>query len=593
MNLESEPHRSMLKVQDSALSTESTAQLQKAQDARRAALNLMEDAVRARQAIETLNEELRAREEQFRAVFNQTTGGIAQTDLTGRFTLVNDRYCDIVGRPREELLTLRMHDITHPDDLSAHAEQFRVLVQGGSNFIVEKRYLRSDGSMVWVHNDVASVRDSLGRVVHVVAAVTDITERKQTETRLVQFTAELEQRVSERTQELAQSENRLRTLATELNLAEQRERKRLATDLHDYLAQLLVLCRMTLGQAKKTGLPQRGEDFVKETEQTVDKALAFCRTLMTELSPPVLQERGLPAGLIWLGEHMKRHELAVSVDIPEAFDLPLPEDRAVLLFQSVRELLINVAKHGRVKQASVRMTSENGVLKISVRDENGFDLAAAAGADTPSTLSSKFGLFSIRERMKALGGAFEIQSAPGHGTTATLTLPLRSNAECAVLSPELSGVNSALPGSVLSTQDSGLQQNAKIRVLLADDHRVLRQGIRSIVAAYDHLEVVGEAGDGIEAVTLTQQLCPDVVVMDINMPRMDGIEATRRIKTDWPDIMIIGLSVNQSADTEHKMKAAGASAYLTKESAVDVLCQAIEDAMASKRAMAAHNAAPD
>ena len=73
MNLESEPHRSMLKAQDSALSTESTAQLQKAQDARRAALNLMEDAVRARQAIETLNEELRAREEQFRAVFNPTT----------------------------------------------------------------------------------------------------------------------------------------------------------------------------------------------------------------------------------------------------------------------------------------------------------------------------------------------------------------------------------------------------------------------------------------------------------------------------------------------------------------------------------------
>ena len=142
-------------------------------------------------------------------------------------------------------------------------------------------------------------------------------------------------------------------------------------------------------------------------------------------------------------------------------------------------------------------------------------------------------------------------------------------------------------------EESGLQQNAKIRVLLVDDHRVLRQGMRSIVAAYDHLEVVGEAGDGIEAVTLTQQLRPDVVVMDINMPRMDGIEATRRIKTDWPDIMIIGLSVNQSADTEQKMKTAGASAYLTKESAVDVLCQAIEDAMASKRAMVAHNAAPD
>ena len=191
--------------------------------------------------------------------------------------------------------------------------------------------------------------------------------------------------------------------------------------------------------------------------------------------------------------------------------------------------------------------------------------------------------------MKALGGAFELQSAPGQGTTATLSLPVARSVETNVLSPELSETQDA----ALSTEDSALQQNTRhIRVLLVDDHRVLRQGLRSIVAAYDHLEVVGEAGDGLEAVTLTQQLRPDVVVMDINMPRMDGIEATSRIKTDWPDVMIIGLSVNQSTDTEQKMKAAGASAYLTKESAVDVLCQAIEDAMASKQAMAAHHA-PD
>ncbi|MGH8728786.1 MAG: PAS domain S-box protein [Burkholderiales bacterium] len=124
-------------------------------------------------------EALRQSEEQFRSVFNQTTGGIAQTDLTGRFVLVNDRYCQIVGRSREELLKLRMHDITHPEDLPSSAEQFRALTEGGPNFVIEKRYLRPDGSAVWVHNDVAAIRDAEGNVRYIAAAVADITERKQ------------------------------------------------------------------------------------------------------------------------------------------------------------------------------------------------------------------------------------------------------------------------------------------------------------------------------------------------------------------------------------------------------------------------------
>lgn len=153
-------------------------------------------------------EALRASEQQFRAVFNQTTGGIAQTDLTGRFTLVNDRYCAIVGRSREELLTLRMQDITHADDSPAHAEQFHALVQGGPSFVVERRYLRPDGSVVWVHNDVAAVRDSGGRVSHVVAAVTDITDQKRNEETLHDLNATLEARVAERTTALRQEEER-------------------------------------------------------------------------------------------------------------------------------------------------------------------------------------------------------------------------------------------------------------------------------------------------------------------------------------------------------------------------------------------------
>ena len=399
---------------------------------------------------------------------------------------------------------------------------------------------------------------------------------------------ELEQRVLERTRALVASEEALRALATELNLAEQRERKRLATELHDYLAQMLVLGSMILGQAKRTGLPPKGEDFVKQTEEVLGNALTYCRTLMAELSPPILQEQGLPAGLTWLADHMKRHELAVAVEIQDTSDMPLPIDRAVLLFQSVRELLINVAKHGTVKEATVKLSYKSGMLQIIVNDTNGFDLAA--GSHEISPLSSKFGLFSIKERMKALGGSFELHSAVGQGTTATLTLPLASPsvAEGATYQTENSTTRVAkvLPLATVPSPSRERpplrQQNAPIRVLLVDDHTVLREGLRSIVSAYQHLEVVGEASDGREAVNLARNLDPDIVVMDINMPHMDGIEATKQIKSYQPDIAVIGLSVNPSAVTEQKMKAAGASAYLTKESAADALYQAIQEAMAHK-----------
>jgi signal transduction histidine kinase len=117
----------------------------------------------------------------------------------------------------------------------------------------------------------------------------------------------------------------------------------------------------------------------------------------------------------------------VTVNVPEQQERTLPEDQAVLLFQSVRELLINASKYAGTGAATVTLEWREDQLRICVRDEGaGFDVAAAAAAAGAQTggLSSKFGLFSIRERMHALGGSFDIQSAPGHGTTATLTLPL-------------------------------------------------------------------------------------------------------------------------------------------------------------------------
>jgi signal transduction histidine kinase len=124
---------------------------------------------------------------------------------------------------------------------------------------------------------------------------------------------------------------------------------------------------------------------------------------------------------------MKRHDLEVRLDLDQIDECAIPLSCAVLLFRSVRELLINTAKHAAVKQATVHLTCDQGLLQIVVRDEGGFDLTASAEpplAGTGRVLSSKIGLLTIRERMKVLNGRFDVISAPKQGTTATLTLPL-------------------------------------------------------------------------------------------------------------------------------------------------------------------------
>jgi len=379
-------------------------------------------------------------------------------------------------------------------------------------------------------------------------------------------------------------EARLRALTMELNFAEQRERKRLAGELHDYLAQLLVLCHLNLGRMKRMGLPQNADQVVTDSQEVLSKALDYTRTLMAELSPSVLKEHGLPAGLTWLGEHMQRHGLAVTVNVEPIIDYSLSDDHAMLLFQSVRELLMNVLKHANSPKAAVRLEHHGGKLRIEVRDEGiGFDFAAASG--TTTTMSSKLGLHSIGERMKALGGCFDLQSAPGGGTKATLVLPFND------LAGESSWMNGHGPMEEEKTfvhqrhainfksadPPLAMPRVPRIRVLLVDDHAMVRRGLRSVLESYSDVEVVGEAGDGEEAVALVERLQPSIVLMDINMPKMDGIQATAEITARHPGIIVIGLSVNTSDATEKAIKQAGAVRLLDKGAAVDDLYSAIRE----------------
>ncbi|ALA59158.1 response regulator [Nitrospira moscoviensis] len=126
-----------------------------------------------------------------------------------------------------------------------------------------------------------------------------------------------------------------------------------------------------------------------------------------------------------------------------------------------------------------------------------------------------------------------------------------------------------------------------IRVLLVDDHAMVRQGLRSLLELYPDFEVAGEASNGEEALELVRELSPAVVVMDINMPKLNGIEATARIKKMYPHIVVVGLSVNASDQNRQAMTAAGATTLITKEAAVEQLYEEIKESV-NNRSRAVH-----
>lgn len=404
----------------------------------------------------------------------------------------------------------------------------------------------------------------------------DITERKRTETKLRLLNDELEVRVTERTEELTGSQARLRALVAELNVTEQRERQRLATDLHDYLGQLLALNQIKLGQVKQQPLPPSVTKLVDEMHVVTGKALTYTRTLISQLAPPVLQEFGLPMALQWLTEQMQEQALTVSLHV-KTKRLTLPEDHALLVFQSIRELLINCVKHAATPEATVTLDLLDNVLTIHVADRGaGFDSLAFANQKSPMPKSG-FGLLSVRERMLALGGRFEVESAPGHGTMATLVLPLgeRAVVSSATVSPHVI-MNDRQKNNGAQGTESRI--SSKIRVLVVDDHAMVRQGLCGVLKQYSDILVVGEAANGEDAVALADRLQPDVILMDVTMPRMDGIEATRLLKGAHPDVVVIGLSVHTAGQVETAILEAGASAFINKEAAVEELYQTIQTA---------------
>ena len=503
-------------------------------------------------------------EERWRVTLESIGDAVIATDALAVVTFVNPVAANLLGRSAGEIMGRRLAEVfTIVNEGTRQAVESPVdrvirdgLVVGMANHTV---LVRPDGREVPIDDSAAPIRDHDGRLIGAVLVFRDMSERKRSELQVQRWNAELEIRVRERTGELVNSQERLRALASQLNLTEQRERRRLAGDLHDYLAQLLALIRIKLGQALQRLNDKAPEvrPALTEMDALLQQSLQYARTLMAQLSPSVLQDLGLIPAIHWLAEQMGQQGLTVDVRVLTDEQPAFSEHQSDLLFQALRELLTNVMKHAGVSSATVTVNKQDqNTWLFTVQDAGaGFDVNAVQYL--PS--GEHFGLFSIQERMEAMSGWCRIHSLPGEGTTIELGLA----AMPADVSPK-PHVSRTAAGIAESPRGS---MPSRWRVLLVDDHAMVRQGLRSILETYSDLEVIGEAADGLEAVESARNTQPDVVVMDINLPKLSGIDATKRIKTHAPNAVVIGLSVQHSAQTFHAVLEAGAAALLSKEQA--------------------------
>jgi signal transduction histidine kinase/CheY-like chemotaxis protein len=429
--------------------------------------------------------------------------------------------------------------------------------------------------LAWTFSRAIPLLDENGEIVEWFGAASDITRGKQAEAALRETNALLEQKVQERTAELAKRAHQLRALGGKLRQSEQSERRRLAKVLHDHLQQILVGAKFRVAILGRTG-----DDLVRqaaeEVENLLDESIGASRSLTAQLSPPVLHDAGLSTSLEWLARWMAdRHGLIVDLQV-EGHLPRLAVDLNTLLFESTRELLFNAVKHARVHAATVdiRMV-ENDMLQVTVSDEGkGFDPARIAAAGEPE---GGFGLFAIREQLDLFGGQMEIDSAPGRGSRFILRVPTAAHA--AREEPVAELLEHAGEGRTDAAHPPGT--GVRIRILLADDHTVMREGLVQLLGLEPDFLIVGEAADGQETLDLTDKLLPDVILMDLNMPKLSGLDATRIIHSRHPGIRILGLSMFEGAERAQDMLSAGAVGYLVKSGPSSDLIAAIRASMSA------------
>lgn len=302
------------------------------------------------------------------------------------------------------------------------------------------------------------------------------------------------------------------------------ERDRLSKDLHDTMGHSytsIIMGMETLRMELKS----------KEGEQQLDSLLQLARNSMEEvrlyLHQLDLSQESLPLAttLQQLTEEFKKH---AKVNVRTRIigeEYMVSKQSKMTLYRSLQESLTNAVRHGHSTEIIVSLHFEPQQIRLDVQD-NGCGV---------EEWKDGFGLTAMKERVSQSQGRVIVYSKKGEGTLISCVLPKQVQLA-----------------------------NEQIRLCIVDDHSFIRESLHTILSGLEDLQVVGMAEDGEQALELCGRLKPDVVLMDLEMPNLDGIHATKMIKKKWPDIRVLILSTFQSTERAKEIIRNGADGYVLK-----------------------------
>jgi len=343
----------------------------------------------------------------YRELVENANSIIMRCNVDGTVTFLNEFAQKFFGFSEKEIIGRNIIGTIVPrtDSMGRDMETLVAKIsknpEAYQNF--ESENMCRDGRRVWINWANRPIKDADGRMAEVLSVGNDITYRKQAEAKIQEYDAQL------------------RSLTSKLVLAEEEERRNVAEALHDSIGPLLAFSERELGNLQKF-VTKEVSLSLDEVKHHIHDAVKQTRSLTFDLSPTSLYDLGFEAAVEELAEQFGRERKLKFAFKNSDEAKPLTEEASILLYRSVRELLVNIAKHADAKTVKIDLATLNGNIEITIRDNGkGFDASKLNGK---SGKSRGFGLFSIRERLTHIGGHFDIESQKGKGTKVTLLAPL-------------------------------------------------------------------------------------------------------------------------------------------------------------------------
>lgn len=501
---------------------------------------------------------LQAAEHAYRMMVETIDEGAATLADDGTVIYANRSFAEIFDVPLEKLIGSALSDSVSGDDQKLLSS---LIADANSGVVRREIRLHTRGQRPrTIRLALSPVREPGGHTICVVA--TELTELIETN------------------EALRVSEHSLRQLSARLLKLQDEERRRIARDLHDTTGQKIAVLSMSLDRLTK--LVDTRKTDVKETlleaREVVAKIGDEIRTLSYLLHPPLLDECGLASAVLWYAEGFKKRSgIQLNVNIDEEL-VRLAIDAETALFRVVQESLTNVHRYSGSASADIRIFNAGGSVHLEIVDygkgiRTATDKSAFAGAPALGV-----GIPGMRERIRQLGGELEVEFG-ARGTRVKATLPMGAAME------NLAGESSGAPlfAKDAEIRESERESDHRKRILIADDHEVMRRGMRGLVESQEEWAVCGEAIEGHEVVRKARELRPDLLILDINMPGLSGIEAALQVLRDDPDARILFFTVHDSPQVIREISNLGARGYVSKSRAGNDLVDAVRAVLADKK----------